>query len=303
MSNILITGGLGHIGSFLIDNIASKRLCIVDNLSSQRYISLIQTKKKFQFIEADFESISVDLLKQFDIVIHLAAITDATNSFQHRNLIQRVNVDQTIDFIKKCEEAQVKLIFPSSTSVYGKTLFEVDETNTDAIHPQSPYAEAKLNIEKLLPDIHSNYMILRLATICGISPGMRFHTAINKLCYQAAFHQPLTIWKENFEMYRPYLTLTHLCLIINRLIWAWDEKNNNTIYNVVSSNERLKDIVNHISYYLPYIQLNFIDCPLLNQYSYKVIHRLIEKVTDIKLKPYDIYDEITNTLKHLRAIE
>ena len=62
---------------------------------------------------------------------------------------------------------------------------------------QSPYARTKINEERYIKKNLKKYIILRLGTIVGVSEGMRFHTAVNKFCYQASLNQPLTIWKNS----------------------------------------------------------------------------------------------------------
>ena len=87
---IQITGGLGHIGSYLLKNINKikliKKIYIIDNLSTNRYCSLIKfpkTNKKNYIYQKDLSII--DALKNFkkvDIVINLASITDAEQSLK-----------------------------------------------------------------------------------------------------------------------------------------------------------------------------------------------------------------------------
>ena len=84
--NILVTGGLGHIGSSLINFLIKlkniKNIYIVDNLVSNRYFALFDLPKnnKFKFIEIDLSNCSVSKLPKTDLVIHLAAKTDAAQS-------------------------------------------------------------------------------------------------------------------------------------------------------------------------------------------------------------------------------
>ena len=84
---ILLTGGLGHIGSYFIETLTKKKnieLVVLDSLKTQRYSSLFNFSKncKFIFIEEDIKNLSKlkDKLKKIDIVIHLAALTDAASS-------------------------------------------------------------------------------------------------------------------------------------------------------------------------------------------------------------------------------
>ena len=87
--NILITGALGHIGSKLIKYLPHKlkksKFYLIDDLRTQRYLSLTSLPKKSKFKFYD-EPISKNLLnkiiKKIDFVIHLAATTDAANSLK-----------------------------------------------------------------------------------------------------------------------------------------------------------------------------------------------------------------------------
>ena len=85
--NILITGGLGHIGSFLVPFFLKKnfvkQIFIVDNLTSERFCSLFNLPKrhKINFVQSDL--LKLDLKKKFtnvDVIIHLAALTNAEES-------------------------------------------------------------------------------------------------------------------------------------------------------------------------------------------------------------------------------
>ena len=274
--NVLITGGCGHIGSFLIRNMSKNyNIKVVDNFLTQRYCSLFNIDRNITNIEFSDESIDdieVNYLDNIDTVIHLAAYTDASTSFKKRELVESINVESTKVFIEKCLNSNVStFVFPSSTSVYGVSADVVYEDNPNHVNPQSPYAETKINIEEFIKTqfrYESKYLILRFGTIFGYSIGMRFHTAINKFCYQAAMNKPLTIWKENYEQVRPYLGLSDAKRSILHLI----EKKNllNETYNVISGNFKLRDIVEIITKCFDNVDINMIETPLLNQFSYNV---------------------------------
>ena len=148
-NRILITGALGHIGSCLIRNLdksAVKNVILLDNLESQRFPSLYNLPKGFNFkfvrddiLTADFDK----YLKGIDAVIHLAAITDAEHSKQIPDLIEAVNFRGLKKVADACLKSRTKLFFPSTTSVYGSQSERFDETCKE-LKPQSPYAEAKL---------------------------------------------------------------------------------------------------------------------------------------------------------------
>jgi len=300
MNNILITGMCGVIGKSLIDNLDNCNITGIDNMLTQRYCSLFYLPKNIKFIESGFENLTVDFLNNFDTVIHLAGIIDAANSFNYKDEVQRVNVDLTKLFFEKINQSKIKLIiFPSSTSVYGKALSIVHE-NSNAINPQSPYAESKLAIEEFLQqgNISVPYIIFRFGTIFGPVISYRVHTAINKFCYQAAFGQPLTVWKEAYEFYRPYLGLEDACTAVQLALN--NELPLNNIYNVLTGNYKLEYIIDIIKGYVPNTKINLVNTPLLNQFQYEV--------SDAKIRKYGYYNKtsleegIKETLKLLGAI-
>lgn len=298
LQNILITGGFGHIGSRLIRDITRRyNVTVVDNLYTQRYCSLFNISRPIKFIECSFIDTPLDVIKRSDVVIHLAAITNASESFGNRD-IEEVNIKQTKEFIDKCNGVMNgRFIFPSSTSVYGVASNIVTEDNERYLNPQSPYAESKIEIEKYLHLREINHIILRLGTIFGCSPGMRFHTAVNKFCYQAALGRPLTVWGQNYEQYRPYLGIND-CIHGLNLFMASDI--HNQTYNLITDNFKLSDIINHIKSITP-VDLEMVDTPLINQYSYSVS---IDKLLSLGFAPKDnLYKEISSTIGMLKCVK
>tara|TARA_Y100000296_G_scaffold48_1_gene69 strand:+ start:2267 stop:3172 length:906 start_codon:yes stop_codon:yes gene_type:complete len=291
-SNILVTGGLGHIGSQLIRELPDcYNVTVIDNLFTHRYCSLFDIKRNIEFIECPFVETPLRVIQEADIIVHLAAITDALNSFNNHN-IDKINIQQTKEFIDICEvESKGKLIFPSSTSVYGVASDIVIEDDDKFLNPQSPYAESKIEIENYIRSKNISYVILRFGTIFGRAPGMRFHTAINKFCYQAALNVPLTIWKQNYNQYRPYLGI-HDC--IKAINFFFDQNIYDETYNVITNNYKLKKIVDHIQTIKP-VTLNMVNTPLLNQHSYKVD---ITKIVSLGFQPTDnLFKEIQHIME------
>jgi len=299
---ILITGGLGHIGSKLIREIPKKikntHVSIVDNLITQRFFSLYNLKyKKYSFVNLDVSKPSdklVDIFKDQDIVIHLAAITDAANSFNHAEEVERNNFTSTKNVADICSRLNIKLILLSSTSVYGSQSKLVNEDcHFNDLKPQSPYATSKLKEEnyanKLFLDKGLNFTICRFGTIYGVSEGMRFHTAVNKFCWQAVMKEPLTIWKTALNQKRPYLSLNDATDLIIHLI----KKNlfHGETYNILTENLTVKQVINEIKKNIHPIKLELVDNKIMNQLSYEVENKKIIE-TGFKFK-----DSIKNGIR------
>ena len=280
---ILLTGGLGHIGSYFIETLTKKKnieLVVLDSLKTQRYSSLFNFSKncKFIFIEEDIKNLSKlkDKLKKIDIVIHLAALTDAASSVGRQKEFIDNNYKGTLEVIKFCIKNKSKLIYMSSTSIYGTQKNIVDESCTDEdLLPQSPYAISKFQEEKLLlkksKKLGLRMIILRLGTIFGVSKGIRFHTAVNKFCYQAAKGEKLTVWKTALNQKRPYLDIKDASNALLHII-----KNNmfdNEIYNILTNNFTVKDIILNIKKYSPSTKFKYVNSPIMNQLSYEISNK------------------------------
>ena len=285
MKKILITGALGHIGSKMIHSIKPgeyEEVCMVDNLSTQRYPSLFNLPRgvNYKFVEEDILKVDLHTLTQdVGAVIHLAAITDAPSSFERREEVEYVNYEGTKRVAEACIETGTSLLFPSTTSVYGSQSEVVDETcSVEELRPQSPYAEYKLKSEFMLKEMGNKrglkFITCWFGTIFGTSTGMRFHTAVNKFCWQAVMGKPLTVWETAMDQKRPYLGLGDAIESIQFII----AKNlfDGMIYNVVSSNNTVSEIVNCIKELISDVEVEMVSSKIMNQLSYNVSSKLFE---------------------------
>jgi len=277
---IVVTGALGHIGSRLIrilpDSFPTAEIVMVDDLSTQRYCSLfnLPAKGKYRFLEADVMSADLDaIFKDADVVVHLAAITNAAGSFEIVDQVEKVNFEGTKLVAQACLRTKAALMFFSSTSVYGTQAEVVDEEcSLEELKPQSPYADSKLRSEEMLKNMGSEnglrFISCRFGTIFGVSPGMRFHTAVNKFAWQACMGIPLTVWTTALDQKRPYLDLEDgiqaIRFIIERDLF------DGQIYNILTTNATVRQIVDIIREFVPDLEVSLVDARIMNQLSYTV---------------------------------
>jgi len=308
MKKIVVTGALGHIGSRLIHelpgNFPDIQIVMIDNMAGQRYCSLFSLPEEgnYSFIEADvLEYDMVSLIEGADAVIQLAAITNAAGSFEQRKVVEYNNFNATKRVAEACMKARVGMIHLSSTSVYGSQAEVVDEDCSESeLQPQSPYAETKIKEEKFIKKLSQENdlkaTICRFGTIFGTSTGMRFHTAVNKFCWQAVLGQPLTVWTTAYNQKRPYLDLSDAIRAITFIM-----KNgifDGQIYNVLTINATVNNIVDIIKKYIPMVKLEFVDAEIMNQLSYNVsCEKLCNKGFEIK---GNIETGISDTIQLLR---
>ena len=274
---IIVTGAIGHIGSYIIRDLGlffpDSKIVMIDNMMTQRFPSLFNLSHQvnYQFIEGDVSQINLEpIFNGADVAIHLAAITDAAGSVDRAEEVEANNFQSTLKVSKACLKANVSLIALSSTSVYGSQKDQVDENCTESeLKPQSPYADTKLREEELIRDLSINQGLkaihCRFGTIFGASPGMRFHTAVNKFCWQAVMNQPITVWSTAFDQKRPYLDLYDASRAIEFII-----KNkifDGQIYNILTTNATVRQVVDTIKEFVPRLEIEFVDNRIMNQLS------------------------------------
>jgi UDP-glucose 4-epimerase len=276
---LIITGALGHIGSKFIHHLRPgeyDRVILLDNLATQRYCSLFNLPKgvPFQFAEADVCTADFESLFQgMDAVVHLAAIADAANSFEIADRVEKVNFEATERVARWCVATGCRMVFLSTTSVYGTQGSLVDENCPEQqLRPQSPYAASKLRAERMLQQLGQSaglrFIACRFGTIFGTSIGMRFHTAINKFCWQACLGQPISVWRTALNQKRPYLGLSDAVRAIDFIIKT--DRFDNQVYNVLTANATVGEIVSMIQTHVPDARIEYVDAAVMNQLSYEV---------------------------------
>lgn len=300
--NILITGGLGHIGTFFLSNShyikEIKNIYVIDQIEL-KMLNLINLnlKRKINFINQDLskKKLKIPYKNKINLVMHLASITNASESFKKKDLVYKNNLSCFKNVLNYCIKNKIKLIHISSTSIYGSQNFFVDE-DCKEVKPQSPYAEVKLIEEKLLIKTKSNFefVSLRFGTIVGPSTGMRFHTAVNKFCMQAYLNHPLEVWRTALNQCRPYLSIRDSFKAFKFFIKK--KKFDRNIYNIVSENITVKDVIKKIKKHKK-VKMKLVNDKIMNQLSYEVSTSKVKKIClNLNSK---IQVDITNTFRSL----
>ena len=281
MMKIVVTGALGHIGSYVIKDLSvqfpNAKIIMIDNMMTQRFPSLFNLPSigNFDFMEGDITEMDLNtVFRDTNVVIHLAAITDAAGSLDRAEELENNNYQSTLKVANACIETGTSMIAFSSTSVYGKQNGIVDEDcSEEELQPQSPYAATKLKEEALISRLCEERGLkaihCRLGTIFGASIGMRFHTAVNKFCWQAAMGQPISVWSTAYDQKRPYLDLFDASRAISFIIR--NEIFDGRIYNILTHNATVREIVDVISEFVSDLEVEFVDSKIMNQLSYEVL--------------------------------
>ena len=209
--NILVTGGVGFIGSHVCERLleAGHTVCALDDLNDfydpaikQNTLRELQTRaQSFVFVHADItnraEVDEVFASMAFDQIIHLAARAGVRPSLKQPALYQRVNVEGTTNILEAAREQGIKKItIASSSSVYGVNSNVPSSEGDPIFNAISPYAASKLAGESLGHVYHHVYgmdvCLLRFFTVYG--PRQRPDLAIHKFTKLMHARQPITMF-------------------------------------------------------------------------------------------------------------
>ena len=110
-------------------------------------------------------------------------------------------------------------------------------------------------------------------------------------------HQPITVWRTAMDQKRPYLGLDDACAYMNFAL----EKNlfDNQLYNIVTSNYTVRDVVDSIREFAPDLSVELVDNAIMNQLSYEVSARKIQKA-GFKFKG-DLRTAVKDTVQLLQS--
>jgi len=155
----VVTGGTGFIGSHLTERLVKQGdvVTVLDNLNTGKIENLKSVSKKINFVQNDIRDFEVlrSLMENVDGVFHQAAMASVQDSFRIPEKFHDVNVNGTENIFKIAKEFGIKVVYASSSSVYGDTSI-LPTTESDEKRPINPYAKTKLEKDKLAEQYAKN---------------------------------------------------------------------------------------------------------------------------------------------------
>ena len=242
MSNILVTGGAGYIGSTLVPDLLSKKhkVTVIDNfMYDQTSLATSIRDRNFEIIFGDVrdESLMKKLVSKADIIIPLAAIVGAPACDKDPVTAQSINKDSILWLLKQVSKSQ-QVIMPTTNSAYGSG----DKNNfcdeNSPLNPLSLYARDKVVVEKSLLE-HENSTSFRLATVFGISPRMRLDLLVNNFTLRAITDGFVIVFEGHFK--RNYIHILDVVQAFNLAIEK-KEQFKSQIFNVGLSEANISKI-------------------------------------------------------------
>ncbi len=164
--NIIVTGGLGFIGSHIVDELINhNKVTIIDNKSTGKIENLQNpTHKNLKIIEGDLNNLNLDeIFKNQHYIFHLAAMASVPLSVKKPLQCNKNNVDATIKLLEAAKNQNIKkVIFSSSSAVYGENK-NMPLKENEPLMPTSPYAASKASCELYLKSFTESYGLNTIA--------------------------------------------------------------------------------------------------------------------------------------------
>lgn len=214
--HVLVTGGCGYIGSVLLPLLRADdrvdHVTVLDSLDSgsPRALRGQLGGDDLAFKHGDVREYGdvEGATRGVDTVIHLAAITGAASTHDRRDETFAVNYDGTENVLRAAGKLGVDtVVFASSCNVYGRAPSTAMDETTDP-DPINPYAETKLQSEDLLREYCEAHDMdgtaLRMATVYGDAPGVRFNLVVNYFVFRALTDRALTVYGDGSN-WRPFV--------------------------------------------------------------------------------------------------
>jgi nucleoside-diphosphate-sugar epimerase len=246
--NILLTGGLGYIGSELTKKLLSYNHTVTV-LDIGWFGNYLTEHPNLTIINQDLRDFN-ESLNGFNIVIHLAGIANDPGVELNPSLSWEINVLSTFQLLQNAIKSRVEVfIFASSGSVYGVSPLDRVTEYTETL-PISTYNKTKMIAEQVVLASGSKIrtFCIRPATVCGPSVKMRLDLAVNQLTYQALRTNKIMVL--GGKQYRPNIHMKDMVDVYIHFVNSYFRIEPG-IYNAGFQNLTIEEIANLVSSEVP----------------------------------------------------
>jgi nucleoside-diphosphate-sugar epimerase/CBS domain-containing protein len=237
---VLVVGGAGFLGSVLTQKLLrlGYRVRVLDSfIYGRRSLDLLSEDKNLEIIEGDLRNIPtcVNSLAETDAVVLLAAIVGDPASRVRPTETIETNVLAAQALASACKLHHInRFLYASTCSVYGIGADLLDEKAP--LNPVSLYARTKIESEKIILAMGDEYFsptILRMGTLYGYSPRMRFDLVVNTMSMKSFVDGKIQVF--GGRQWRPLLGVEDAAEVYIRCLEANLQDVGNQVFNVGSN--------------------------------------------------------------------
>ena len=222
---ILVTGNMGYVGSTVVRHFRSRfpdaAIHGYDNAYFAHCLTGVhQLPERFLDRQnfGDVRDIDVASLRGYNVVVHLAAVSNDPMGNRFARVTTAINQDASLSLAHAAHEAGVRsFVFASSCSVYGVAT-GAPRNERDPLNPVTAYAASKIGTERGLSEIDGEMVItcLRFATACGMSDRLRLDLVLNDFVACALSQRKITVLSDGTP-WRPLIDTADMARAIE---WA-----------------------------------------------------------------------------------
>ena len=273
---VLITGNLGYIGTVLGEYLSNRNFEVF-GLDSGYYKECLldESHKDIDTLIRDIRDVEVVDLKNFDAIVHLAALSNDPIGELDSSLTYEINRDASIKLAEMAQQAQVaRFIFISTQSIYGLSTSDIELGESELKNPQTAYARSKWDAEQSILQMGSpefTTVALRPSTVFGWSPRLRSDIVFNNLLLSGITRGKIEVHSDG-SPWRPIVHVTDLSESIRLALLAPTKNISGKSFNIgkIGGNYTVKEIAHAASTCLGDIDTVFNTENITDARSYKV---------------------------------
>ena len=304
MIKILVTGGLGFIGSnfilFFLKNNSKIKITNVDACltgSNQKNITELKNSKQYKFVKANIKNQKIinKLVAENDLVINFAAESHVDRSISNPKPFLDSNINGTFTILEAIRKYDKKLVQISTDEVYG-SLEKKSADENFTLNPSSPYSSSKASADLLVKSYYATYGCDVKITRCTNNYGPRQfpEKLIPKVIINAINNKQIPVYG-NGKNIRDWLYVIDHCRAIQKVI---EKGKSGEIYNIAGRNEINNNIIIKMilkSMNKPFSLMKYVKDRPGHDFRYSLDSTKIEK--KLKWKPkYNFENGIKETI-------
>jgi nucleoside-diphosphate-sugar epimerase len=247
--HVFVAGGAGYIGSVLVPSLLEHghRVTVLDRFYFGDSLARAEVRfgEKLRAVRGDVRSFDRAFLRSVDAVVDLSGISNDPSCELDPALTRSVNVEGAKRLAGAAREHGVRrYVFSSSCSVYGHGE-GLGLTETSPSRPVSLYARAKAEVETFLLEMGAgargevDVCALRLATVFGLSPRMRFDLAVNVMTKNAYVGRRITV-DGGGRQWRPFVHVRDAARAFELALTSDPSKVAGEVFNVGSDQNNVQ---------------------------------------------------------------
>ncbi len=240
MKKILVTGGLGFIGTHLVQRLAEEEDCCIDIVDNLANHSLTPEEVKSPKIGKIYTCTVEDfpLEEQYDQIYHLASPVGPAGVLKYAGKMGSIILNDTMKIAEYAAKQGSKVIFISTSEVYGKDPGkDAQSEDIQKIVPARITTRLEYGVAKLMTEIclhnfakhHSlQYNIIRPFNIVGVGQSSKAGFVLPRFVHAALTKQPITVFGDGTQL----RTFTHVKDIVDGIIKIMNSDLSGEIFNI-----------------------------------------------------------------------